>query len=77
MYDEVNAQICSDCLMFLSYGDLPLDDDDRCREIEQGCEGFSVVLDSDDEGSFSWSGCDCCKQKGARVYDVILWDPRS
>lgn len=71
--DEVNAQVCGDCVAFMVNGDLPWDDD-RNNEIVEGCEGFAVILDTDEVGAFSWSGCDCCKSKGTHVYDVVLWD---
>lgn len=70
------ADVCQDCLLYMSYGDLPLDDD-RVDAVVKGCGGFDGMHNVNDVGTFSMVGCHCCKQKGINVYNVPLWEPRS
>ncbi len=53
---------------------------DQCEKFlkDNGVNCVSVLnIETEDEGHFSWSGCDCCKNRlGTTVYDCYGYDPK-
>lgn len=53
-------------------------DSDFLRDYEERTKGYQIhtIVDSEDEGSFSWSPCDTCGSPlGGTRYDCVLTNP--
>jgi hypothetical protein len=70
-------RICTDCLCYLANGDVPEDRPDLPIQIDRNWTDWDVVLSGDpeeDEGSFSWSSCDCCGSNlGGYRYSAVAY----
>ena len=81
-YEEYDAMVCQDCIMWIANGDTTGADDrwseeDAIEYVEAVAEDGGQVIagDSDKDDEFSWSACDCCKTTlgGSRHHAVELY----
>ena len=50
--------------------------EDFLKAYNTGMEGFQILTSDDEEGAFSWSPCDVCRQPlGGMRYDSVMCNP--
>lgn len=63
MYIHSTYRICTECMLLIANGECPDEDGGEARAeriIERVGADVRLHPDYDDEGSFSWAGCDAC-----------------
>ena len=71
-----DGYVCTDCVLMIANGDLPLyAPEERQQEVTKATAGWSLAEDeAHPTNSFSTSPCACCRSKlyGARMWAVKL-----
>jgi len=75
-----DIEVCGDCLGWIANGTIPDDRPTLLAEIAKVWPGDMRHIvagnseDDNDEGAFSWSGCECCGSRlgGTRYAAAVL-----